>query len=131
MGIKTKINITAGKRSWRPRIILIIAGLLCLAFSLPAAASYLPFNTNVNMNIGIGTTTPQASFVVPNGNVGIGTWTAAGGNLIVNGGGNVGIGSAWPGQKLDVQGTIRTTSLAMSGQDTDQRICADGQRQRR
>ncbi len=50
-----------------------------------------------------------------NGNVGIGTWTAAGGNLIVNGGGNVGIGSAWPGQRVDVNGTVRMTGMTMSG----------------
>jgi hypothetical protein len=30
--------------------------------------------------------------------------------------GNVGIGSAAPGQKLDVQGTVRMTGLTMSGQ---------------
>src|SRR5205814_1916874 len=72
----------------------------------PACASYLP---TTGSNIGIGTNTPQAGFVVTNGNVGIGTWTAAGGNLIVNGGGNVGIGSAWPGAALDVQGNIRVS----------------------
>ena len=47
-------------------------------------------------NVGIGTINPQAAFVVTNG--------------------NVGIGSAAPGQVLDVNGTVRTTALAMSGQ---------------
>jgi hypothetical protein len=93
----------------------ILGALLCLAFSLPAAASYMPFNTSVNMNVGIGTSTPQSAFVVVNGNVGIGTWTAAGGNLIVNGGGNVGISTAWPGQALDVNGTVRMTGLTLTG----------------
>ncbi len=50
------------------------------------------------------------------GNVGVGTSSTGGGNLIVNGGGNVGINTAWPGQKLDIQGTVRATGLAMSGQ---------------
>ncbi len=64
-------------------------------------------------NVGIATTTPQAGLVAMS-NVGIGTWTADGGNLIVRGNGNVGIGSAWPGQKLDVQGTIRTTGFTLN-----------------
>ncbi len=65
-------------------------------------------------NVGIGTNRPQTALVVL-GNQGIGTWTAAGGNLIVNGGGNVGIGSAWPGQMLDVQGTIRALGATING----------------
>ena len=31
-------------------------------------------------NVGIGTTSPQTSFIVSTSNVGTGTWTAAGGN---------------------------------------------------
>ena len=94
-----------------------VFALLSLLFAGPLAhASYIPFNTSVAGNIGVGTATPQAKFVVVSGNVGIGTWTADGGNLIVNGTGNVGIGSVWPGQKMDVLGTIRTTGLTMSGQ---------------
>ncbi len=84
----------------------LLLSFLCLL--IPSAhASYQPFNTGVNQNVGIGTTTPQNAFAVSNGNVGIGTWTAAGGNLIVRGGGNVGIGSAWPGSALDVNGAGR------------------------
>ena len=48
-------------------------------------------------------------------NVGIGTLNPFGGSLIVASG-NVGIDSLTPGQALDVQGTVRTTSFTMSGQ---------------
>ncbi len=34
------------------------------------------YTTTGSDNVGIGTTTPQAGFVVTNGNVGVGTWTA-------------------------------------------------------
>ena len=47
---------------------------LCMVYSLPAYAAYMPFNTNVNMNVGIGTSTPLGALTVMNGNVGIGTW---------------------------------------------------------
>ena len=97
--------------SMRKTIFFIISFLLLIPL---AQASYLP-TTGVS-NVGIGTTTPQTLLSIVAGNVGIGTWTAAGGNLIVNGGGNVGIGSAWPGQRLDVNGTVRMTGLTMSGQ---------------
>src|SRR5580658_7212308 len=112
MARKTKINIIFACLQG----LVVTAAIFVIFLSLPADAAYFPFNTNANMNIGIGTSTPQAAFAVTNGNVGIGTWTAAGGNLIINGGGNVGIGSAWPGQALDVQGTVRTTNFTMSGQ---------------
>jgi hypothetical protein len=115
MGRKTENSITAG--GMKKRMAIIVAGFLCFIFSLPASASYMPFNTSVNMNVGIGTSTPQSAFAVINGNVGIGTWTAGGGNLIVNGGGNVGIGSAWPGQALDVNGTARVKNFTLSGQN--------------
>ena len=69
----------------------------------------------VGGNVGFGTSTPQGGLVVTNGNVGIGTWTAGGGALIVSSGaGNVGIGSAWPGQVLDVQGTVRMLGFNMA-----------------
>jgi hypothetical protein len=89
--------------------------LLGLTFSNLAIASYMPFNTSVNMNVGIGTSTPQGAFAVVNGNVGIGTWASGGGNLIVNGGGNAGISTVWPGQALDVNGAVRMTGLTLTG----------------
>ncbi len=58
------------------KIILLLA--LLLAITPAANASFLPFNTSVHMNVGIG--------------------------------------SASPGQMLDVQGTVRSTGLAVSGQ---------------
>lgn len=103
-------------RMARLLIFLFLPALACLFFPHSVQASYIPFNTSLNANIGIGTSTPQGALAVVNGNVGIGTWTTAGGNLIVNGGGNVGIGSAWPGQTLDVNGSVRATGLTMSGQ---------------
>jgi hypothetical protein len=57
-----------------PKIIAFILGSLFVSFSFPAEASYTPFNTSVNMNVGIGTSTPQGALVITNGNVGIGTW---------------------------------------------------------
>ena len=90
MGRKTKINITALFRAGFLAALSI--GLLCSALSMPAAASYLPFNTNVNMNVGIGTSIPQGAFVVMNGNVGIGTWV--------------------PGAQLDVEGTLSIANFA-------------------
>src|SRR5476651_2251478 len=126
MGSKAKIKMTITRIKGLLHVLrqsLIIAGLLCIASALPAAASYIPFNTSVNMNVGIGTATPQGAFVVTNGNVGIGTWSP-GGLLDVEGtlskvilGGNVGIGSNNPGYLLDVTGNsasdsgIRATNL--------------------
>ena len=73
--------IEQDKQKWETKsklLTVILVGLLCTAFSLPAFASYLPFNTNIKMNVGIG--------------------------------------SANPGQALDVNGTVRMTNLAMTGQ---------------
>ena len=107
MGRATINNITRKWAGYRPKDNFNYHGLAVHDRLHAAQASYMPFNTNVNMNVGIGTSTPQAAFVVTNGNIGIGTWTASGGNLIVNGGGNVGINSAWPGVALDVNGKCK------------------------
>jgi len=72
-------------------------------------------------NVGIGTNAFNASLQVV-GNIGIGT-VANGDNFITNsppkGGmiieGNVGIGSTAPGQKLDMQGTVRDIGEIVNG----------------
>ncbi len=87
----------------RPLIkITIKIAFLCVVYSLPALAAYMPFNTNVNMNIGIGTSTPFGALTVINGNVGIGTWVPGSALNVV---GNVGIGSVAPAGSLDVSST--------------------------
>ena len=115
------------------RFLVILFPLLFL--SSLAHGAYTPFNTNVSGNIGVGTSSPLAKFVVFQGNVGVNTFTA-GNNLSVLGGvgigsatyantlapvngiivsGNVGIGSLAPGQSLDVNGTVRMTGLTVNG----------------
>jgi len=92
-----------------------------------------------NGNVGVGTTGPQAVLAVgPTSQFQVnatgsittsGTITQTGGANTFSGitafnagitsatfTGNVGIGSLSPGQKLDVQGTVRTTGFAMTGQ---------------
>jgi hypothetical protein len=70
----TKTNIAA---SLGPKLIAILSiGLLSLA--LPALAAYIPFNTSIKMNIGIGSAVPGQSLDVQgtarvSGNVGIGS----------------------------------------------------------
>ena len=90
--------------------------------SASAVSGWTVSGTNVyetlNGNVGIGTSALQTALAITNGNVGIGTWTAAGGGLIVASG-NVGIGSAWPGQPLDVNGAIRTTTTGGINFGTD------------
>jgi len=63
-------------------------------------------------NVGIGTSTPQAQFVVSTGNVGIGTWTAS--NSLIVRQGNVGIGTATVPQSLYVAGTGEVQSFKMN-----------------
>ncbi len=66
------------------------------------------------VGVGVGTTGNYSGVLVAT-NVGIGTFNISNGALIVTGG-NVGISSVSPGQMLDVQGTVRSTGLAVSGQ---------------
>jgi len=79
----------------------ILAGTILFSVPMLATASYLPFNTSVNMNVGIGTSTPQGAFVVTNGNVGIGTWAPQGALVVQNG--NVGIGAVNPQATLQME----------------------------
>ena len=90
--------------SWRTLLFrawpsFILAGVLFIGISSPAGASYLPFNTNVNLNVGIGTATPMGALAVMSGNVGIGTWAPVGaldiktGNNVLVETGKVGIGT--------------------------------------
>jgi hypothetical protein len=104
---------TMGRKKERT---IIVTGLLCVVFSWPAAASFLPFDTNVNINVGIGTASPGSELSVL-GSASLGAFAtnaAPAGGLIASG--NVGIGSLTPGQKLDVQGTTRTTNFTVGGQ---------------
>ena len=48
----------------RALIQSVIAVLLSVGLAMPAGASYLPFNTNVHMNVGIGSTNPGQSLDV-------------------------------------------------------------------
>jgi hypothetical protein len=67
-------------------------------------------------NVGIGTFTVNSTLAVNGGStIGSGyvTNNSPSNGLLVQG--NVGIGSVAPGQKLDVQGTTRTTNFTMTG----------------
>jgi hypothetical protein len=98
--INIKRNYVRPRRAWQS---LILAGILLFGLSLPAAASYLPFNTNVNMKVGIGTSTPQGALTVMSGNVGIGTWVPST-NLNVIGDIQIGTPIGAPGT-LDIHQT--------------------------
>ncbi len=75
-----------------PKSWCFVVLVLAVLWPLTAGASSMPFNTNVNMNVGIGTSTPQGALTIINGNVGIGTWA--------------------PAYRLDVKGTTRSTAFA-------------------
>jgi hypothetical protein len=116
MARKTKINIIAGVIMELLRNSFIVA-LLCTAFSIPALATYTPFNTTVNMNVGIGTSSPGSNLSVL-GSESLGAYAtiaAPAGGLIISG--NVGIGTSTPQSKFVVTngnvgiGTWTTTNL--------------------
>jgi len=65
-------------------------------------------------NVGVGTTTPQANFC--------GFWATWDRDMdsrwrefIVTARVSVGIGSAWPGQNLDVNATVRAGAFVVTG----------------
>ena len=89
--------IEAGRKKMA---VFIIVGFLCIAYSLPADAAYMPFNTNVNLNVGIGTSTPMGALAVMSGNVGIGTWAPVKPFSVIGDAyykGNIGIGTTFVG----------------------------------
>ena len=90
------------------------SGTITSTTGITTTGSYTQSGNGANTLTGttaFNATGTGATFI---GNVGIGTTTPAGGLAVMNG--NVGIGTWVPGMKLDVNGTIRTTYLTMSGQ---------------
>ncbi len=63
-------------------------------------------------NVGVGTSTPQAQFVVSTGKVGIGTWTAT--ERMIIKGGNLGIGTTTAPQSLYVAGTAEAQGFKLN-----------------
>ncbi len=77
------------------KIVLFFIAASVFLLPVLARATSTPFNSDVNLKVGIGTTlTSQAGLTVMTGNVGIGTWI--------------------PSQMLDVVGTTRTTGLTLT-----------------
>jgi len=94
---------------------MVIIAIFVSILSVPARATYVPFNTKVNMNIGIGTSSPGSNLSVL-GSESLGAYAtnaAPAGGIIASG--NVGIGSSVPGQLLDVQGTVRSLYFLGNG----------------
>jgi len=116
---------------------LVQAGTNYITFDSPNQKFILDNNVQINGNVGIGMPAPQDKLHINNGNIRLtGTGRvvqAVGGNLILNADstndiqfaqngtivagiydGNVGIGTATPGEKLDVNGSIKlmTTGTA-------------------
>ena len=91
------------------------SGTITATTGITTTGSYTQSGNGANTLTGttaFNATGTGATFI---GNVGIGTTTPAGGLAVMNG--NVGIGTWVPGMKLDVNGTIRTASFIMSGQN--------------
>jgi hypothetical protein len=112
MVFKTSTTDTSNVLIERMRI-LGANGNMGLGTWAPASKLSVSGGASIGSNTSYASTTAPADGLIVQGNVGIGTITAGGGNLIVKGGGNVGIGSAWPGQVVDVQGTVRALGFAM------------------
>lgn len=75
-------------------------------------------------NVGIGTVTPTSTLTIQKSSttdmLRVDSSNQAGGNIfLIQNGGNVSIGSTNPGAKLDVNGTVRSTSFVANGSGND------------